>query len=136
MEEWRYITELSNRYAISNLGRVKATKTDKIRKPKTDNDGYKLITFRISKGKAKNYFIHRLLLMTFNPIQDMHLYDVHHKDRNRGNNILNNVIWMLKSDHNKMAKPRNEETISSLVKQLKEKYGDGLKDKIKELLLQ
>jgi hypothetical protein len=47
-------------YFISNFGNIKNSKTNKILKPSTHRQGYKLVVLR-KNGKSKNFTVHRLV---------------------------------------------------------------------------
>ena len=48
----------------------------------------------------KECFIHRLVLQTFHPIDNMNSMTVNHKDENKLNNNLDNLEWMTQADNN------------------------------------
>lgn len=93
MEEiWKPI-ENYNDYKISNLGNVKSFKNnkEKILKPSKNSSGYLQIVL-CKNGKAKSYFIHKLVAKTF--IKNKNNYnEVNHKDENKENNIVDNLEW-------------------------------------------
>jgi hypothetical protein len=51
-------------------------------------DGYKIVDI-----KNKTYYVHRLLLETFNPKDNTQELVVNHKDKDRSNNNLSNLEW-------------------------------------------
>lgn len=82
------------RYVISNLGRVKNTKTERILKPRISNHGYVRVSWTdIETGKMRDYSVHRLVLFAFGilPLPDQ--TDANHLDHNRTNNRLSNLEW-------------------------------------------
>jgi len=85
-------------YAVSKDGAVINKKTNKKLKPQTNEDGY--LQIGLYKNK-KRYFklINRLVLETYNPIEDSHLYHAHHVDEVRDDNRLENLEWELKAEH-------------------------------------
>ena len=85
-------------YAVSKDGAVINKKTNKKLKPQTNEDGY--LQIGLYKNK-KRYFklINRLVLETYNPIEDSHLYHAHHVDEVRDDNRLENLEWELKGEH-------------------------------------
>ncbi len=83
--------------------------------------GNRFLTFSISKKNtlskgyykictnSKDYFVHKLICMAFNPIEDKEYYDdykdlqVNHKDGNTLNNHADNLEWVTKSENIKHA---------------------------------
>lgn len=90
MEIWKP-TEYDN-YVVSNLGRVKNNKTNKILKPQCTN-GYHKIHIR-----KKNIAIHRLVAITFLPNIE-NKTQVNHIDGNKNNNALSNLEWTTQSEN-------------------------------------
>ena len=90
MEIWKQINNLH--YSISNLGNVRNDNTNKLLKPQKSVFGYHVILL-YDNGKPLNYPIHRLVLMAFNPVENMQNLQVNHIDHNRINNRLNNLEW-------------------------------------------
>jgi hypothetical protein len=68
--------------------RVKAAKrgSNKYLKPSLNSSGY--LTARVGAGPEG---VHRLVLRTFKPIEDIELYHAHHIDGNPVNNNLSNL---------------------------------------------
>lgn len=63
-----------------------------ILKPGVDKAGYKRIVI-IKNGKRLTISVHRLVLLTFNPIANYKNYQVNHIDENTNNNCLENLEW-------------------------------------------
>jgi hypothetical protein len=80
-------------YQISNKGRLIHKYNKLIRKLKTSADGYKECSFHID-GKVPSYRIHRLVLMSFNPIEGMDDLYVNHINHVRDDNRLENLEWV------------------------------------------
>lgn len=100
MEIWKDIIETSN-YAVSNLGRVKNTKTNRLLNPSELGNGYKQVSLKMNDtGKFKKEYIHRLVAKYFieNPENKK---EVNHKDGNRSNNNMNNLEWVTPSENQK-----------------------------------
>lgn len=100
-EIWKDIKEYYGLYQVSNMGNVKSlnyhqTGKERILKPGVDRGGY-LIVQLCKNGKCKMLKVHRLVLMTFNPIDNMDKFDVNHRDENKKNNNLDNLEWCNRS---------------------------------------
>ena len=91
-EEWIPITDY-NGYDISNLGRVRVSKTQQILKP--DNINHYLYV-RLNGHKVS---IHRLMMKTFSPRKDADKMQVNHIDGNKHNNQLDNLEWCTSSEN-------------------------------------
>lgn len=55
--------------------------------------GYLRVNLRTIDGKDKRFMVHRLVLASFNPIENLENYEVNHKDGNKENNKLENLEW-------------------------------------------
>lgn len=87
---------------ISSHGRVYSSRTDVLLQPTSGKGGYLWVCLTLHTPNGRKQIvkcIHRLVLKTFRPIINDHLYDGHHKDTNPKNNHLNNLEWMIKKDH-------------------------------------
>lgn len=110
-EEWKTIKEAPD-CEISNFGNVR-TKTrtiiDSLGKQRTycshpisyskKKTGYLEVALPISKGKRIYRLIHRLVLMTFCPCDNMENLEVNHKDENKKNNKLDNLQWVTSKEN-------------------------------------
>lgn len=86
-------------YEVSNLGRVKSYKYDKINgkimNPYKDTKGYLQIDLQLDGRKRENRVhlaVHRLVAMAFIPNSD-NLPQVNHKDEDKTNNCVDNLEW-------------------------------------------
>lgn len=86
-------------YEISNLGRVKSYKYDKVNgkimKPSRSTKGYLQLDLRLDGRKSEHRVhlaIHRLVAEAFIPNPD-NLPQVNHKDENKENNCVDNLEW-------------------------------------------
>ena len=96
IEEWKNIDGFRG-YYVSNFGRIKSYRRSKdgmILKQRLNKKGYCQVM--ISDDNSKKHFIqvHRLVLKTFNPVENMDELEVNHKDENKTNNNLSNLEWM------------------------------------------
>lgn len=86
-------------YEVSNLGRVKSYKYDKINgkimKPYKNTKGYLQIDLQLDGRKRENRVhlsVHRLVAIAFIPNPD-NLPQVNHKDEDKTNNCVDNLEW-------------------------------------------
>lgn len=104
-EEWRLVDiegVVKNYYYVSNTGKVKNIKGQLI-KPDLINSGY--LVYRLYNGsktppKYKHVLAHRLVMMTFHPVDNQDKLTVNHKDGDKLNNFDHNIEWMTYSDNN------------------------------------
>lgn len=102
MEQWKKIQEATN-YEVSNLGRIRNTKSGQILNPGIAGNGYKQVSIKFKdSGKFKKQYVHRLVaqnwLFNDDPINKK---EVNHKDLNRSNNEVSNLEWVTSSDNQK-----------------------------------
>jgi hypothetical protein len=85
-------------YAVSKDGAVINKKTNRTLKPQANGNGYLIVG--LYKNKER-YFrgVNRLVLETYRPIEDDHLYHAHHENEIRNDNRLKNLEWELIPDH-------------------------------------
>ena len=90
MEIWKDIKGYEGLYIISNTGKVKGLKYNKLLKPVLQN-GY-LYIHLCKNSKNKAYLLHRLVAQHFIDNPD-NLPEVNHKDENKTNNDASNLEW-------------------------------------------
>ena len=101
MEIWRTVDGSNGDYAVSNCGRVKNTKTERILKPVIDQRGYGRVCL-FTMNRDKRYKVHRLVAQAFIPNPNK-LPQVNHKDGNKQNNAVENLEWITNEDNMKHA---------------------------------
>ena len=91
-EIWKDIKDYEGLYQVSNLGRVKSLKKNKILKGLI---GEYIHVVLYKENTRKNKKVHRLVAENF--INNINNYDcINHKDENKFNNNVNNLEWCSK----------------------------------------
>ena len=104
-ETWVKIKEAPD-YSVSNFGRIRmdgrtVTKSNGVvatYKPhmvgvSNKKCGYLEARLTVDNNKSIYRLVHRLVLTAFNPIENMDIMEVNHKDENKQNNNLENLEW-------------------------------------------
>ena len=114
---------LFTNYLIGKNGDVINKKTNKKLKPKPNQDGY--LQVGLYKDTKRHFrSVNRLVMETYCPIENDHLYHAHHENRVRDDNNLKNLKWELIADHireHSKGKVISEETRRKISESLKGK---------------
>jgi len=98
IEEWRPIKDFEN-YQVSDHGRIRSLRNNIILKPALSKKGYSRVQL-CDFGFEKNVSIHRVVMETFNPIDDMKILGINHIDEIKEHNHLKNLEWISLLDNN------------------------------------
>lgn len=103
MEEWKDIEGYEGLYQVSDMGRVKSLarpgrKEDKVLKGSPNTTGYLTVQLR-KNSQRTSMLVHRLVMIAFEPIEDLSL-TVNHKDLNIQNNKVSNLEWCTQAENN------------------------------------
>lgn len=106
MNERRPIPGYEGLYEIDRQGNVYAMfafqqwKPGRLNKTRLNPLGY-MTTVLTKNGQGKTRSIHRLLMLTFNPVENSDQLEVNHIDGNRANNNLDNLEWCTHAENMK-----------------------------------
>jgi len=96
-------------YIVSENGEVINKKRNRKLKSRTNDGGYLVVSLRKNK-KHHVRLINRLVLQTYNPIENDNLYHAHHENTIKTDNRLENLKWELVADH--LSKHHKDKVIS------------------------
>ena len=85
-------------YAVSKDGEIYSVKRKRLLKTRDNGGGYLRAVLTKDK-KAHTRMVNRLVLQTYNPIENDHLYHAHHNNEVRDDNRLENLKWELIGEH-------------------------------------
>jgi len=94
-EEWKNINGFE-KYTVSNYGQIK--RGDLVMKFFDNGLGYLVVRIRNEGHKRERFYVHRLVLETFQPKTQEKL-EVNHIDHNKANNHLDNLEWVTHKDN-------------------------------------
>jgi hypothetical protein len=110
-------SEFKGLYSINDKGLIKNRKNIVIAQ-RLHPSGYVQVKLSLN-GYVGQYSVHRLMLLTFRPIDNPDLYEGHHIDRIKSNNFITNLKWKTLGDH----KIEHKNDCLNLVYKLIEQHG-------------
>lgn len=114
-EEW-VPCYLDPNYSVSSLGRVKDPKGNLLKG--TDSRGY----VRVRIHNHGQPYVHRLILQSFNPVNNPELLSVDHINGQRNDNKLINLRWVFQKENAEFSDENNTK-IREIIATLVQKYG-------------
>ena len=98
-EEWKMIKpdvapDILPYYAVSTYGRVMNVKSEKVMKENFRPNGYSYFCLAADncKNGQKKYSTHRMVMMTFEPVEGMDDLQVNHINGNKKDNYINKIM--------------------------------------------
>lgn len=95
---WEHAIRGFPEYKVTKDGRV-IGKRGKPMKGHIDRCGYREVVLSYYPHRQIQALVHRLVLSTFAPIDNMELYDVNHKNGDKLDNRLENLEWCTRSEN-------------------------------------
>jgi hypothetical protein len=99
---WKDIDGFEGRYRVSDTGEIQNVKTKRILTPTSDKDSYLHIGLRKLGDRKKFWFrIHRLVAVAFcEKLDNWKELEIDHIDRNKRNNVPENLRWVTSQVNN------------------------------------
>lgn len=126
---------IKNCYAVSNFGRVMNIRSGKIMKPDGAPSRYQRVSLPTHE-KNKKYSIHRLVLGTFHPIENMDEYQVNHKNMVKTDNytdkpmedgtVETNLEWCTASENVQHARTNMSRLTFDKATELRKLHDSGM----------
>lgn len=100
-ERWRAVVGFEGRYEVSDLGRVRNSRTDHVLSAATSRSGHQRVVL-CRDGKGKDMYVHRLVLMAFvGPCPEG--MEGCHNDGDATHNDVDNLRWDTRAENNRDA---------------------------------
>lgn len=93
MKDINYYKIKENLYAITEQGQVYSKTKHCYMKTRLDKDGYVCLSLKNNNDKYSTFYIHRLIMIAYKPIDNMENLQINHIDGNKENNDLSNLEW-------------------------------------------
>lgn len=111
MDFWKTINGFNGWYQVSNSGKVKSLPKEVVMrngtirpmkskeiKQRKNNRGYHIVDL-YNDGEKKTVLVHRLVMESFRPNDDITRNQVNHEDGDKSNNRLTNLSWTSQSEN-------------------------------------
>lgn len=107
MEHWKDVKGYEDYYEVSDQGRIRNKKRNKLVNPYADSRGYLSVELGY-KGKCK-VRMHQLVMQAFKPEEYFEGAEIDHIDGNKHNNALTNLEYVTHAENLRRWALRNEE---------------------------
>lgn len=105
-------------YGVDTEGNVWSFRNNKMKKLspgwKKKNCDSKCVLLTDKYGRQRNFLVHRLVAISFIPTTDISS-DVNHKNKNKSDNRLENLEWVVRNERTKHLKEKNGFLIDEFV---------------------
>lgn len=108
------------RYSINKEGVIK-NEQGKVMKQRHDKYGYARINLQ-KDGEKKTEKVHRLVMVTFNPVPNASNMTIDHIDGNKSNNHISNLRWAYLGENLNLQHLQNTDELLYLLGELRDLY--------------
>ena len=98
-----FIPEIKDYYIITSDGEIYSDNSGRMKTRNKPGTEYQIINFSLIDGTKRTFRVHRLVMMAFNPVDNMEELQVNHIDGNKKNNKLENLEWCTASQNQRHA---------------------------------
>ncbi len=105
-EVWRDVVGHEGKYMVSSHGRVENLKRKRVLALFKDKDGYLIAKLSLEDGTSRTLKTHRLVAIAFIP-NPLDKKEINHKDGNKKNNRLTNLMWCTRKENMEHAGKNN-----------------------------
>lgn len=136
---FKTITGFSN-YEINEDGVIINKKTNIKPNIRFNRQKYKVVSLKDDFGIFRTQLVHRLLMITFKPIENYENYSVDHIDCDKTNNNLDNLEWVTSKENthraikNGLYSNKRKSVSDETVIKIRQEYIPGPKGNYKQLM--
>ena len=94
-----FIPEIKDYYTITSDGLIYSDNSGLMKTRNRAGTNYQIINLSKLDGSKRTFRVHRLVMMAFNPVENMDELEVNHIDGNKKNNKLENLEWCTASEN-------------------------------------
>ena len=100
---WTPVHGFEGLYEMTKEGQIKSLRSNRIISQRYNTKGYLIVILTKKDGSRTTKAVHRLILETFNPVENMESLTVNHINHIKDDNRLENLEWKTNSDNVKEA---------------------------------